>query len=138
MLQDISFISHCPPSVSASAPPFTVDNVMTAVQGVNWRTLGEALLPQSFVIDDAGECFGTNLDVIERQYESSDDRLHAVVTRWVQGCREDKELSWRRLILELDREMTGVSDSIRHFAEPLPGTSCASISVFTSCTVYTV
>ena len=119
MLQDISFISHCSPSLSTSAPPLTVDNVLTAVQGVHWRTLGEALLGSSRV------------DAIGLQHQSDDDRLHAVVGTWVHVWFFLKP-SWRRLILKLDgSNMTGVADTFRHYAEPVLGKSCDSISVST-------
>ena len=123
MLQDISFISHCSPSLSTSAPPLTVDNVLTAVQGVDWRTLGEVLLAEYYT-------FGTfrgaesKLREIEGQQQSDADRLHAVVTTWVHGGGLDKEPSWRGLIWNLDHiKMTIYADKIRHFAEPVLGMS---------------
>ena len=128
MLRDISFISHCPPSLSTSAPPLTVDNVLTAVQGVDWRTLGEMLFPE-YYDDDADELFYPKLDKIA---QSDDDRLHAVVETWVLGRGMDKEPSWRHLIWRLDhRNMTGVADNMRQYAEPVLGKSCDSISVST-------
>ena len=133
MVQDISFISHCSPSLSTSAPPLTVDNVLTAVQGVHWRTLGEVLLPVQII---GGDLYYHTLDKIEEQHLSSDDRLHAVVTTWVQGHGLDKEPSWRRLIWNLDHmKMTSYADNIRHFAEAVLGKSCDS-SYLHSCTVY--
>ena len=121
MLQDISFISHCSPSLSTSAPPLTVDNVLTAVQGVDWRTLGEELFPLQFI---GGKVSYPTLDKIGEQHLSSDDRLHAVVTTWIQGGGRDKEPSWRSLIWRLDRRnIASVADSIRHFAEPVLGKS---------------
>ena len=129
MLQDISFISHCSPSLSTSAPPLTVDNVLTAVQGVDWRTLGEKLLPSKLI---HWKVSYPTLDKIGEQHLSSDDRLHAVVTTWIQGGGSDEEPSWRSLIWRLDRgNMTSYADSIRHFAEPVLGKSCDSISVST-------
>ena len=127
MLQDISFISHCSPSLSTSAPPLTVDNVLTAVQGVDWWTLGERLLPLEFI---GLKVSYPTLEKIGEQHLSSDDRLHAVVTTWVQGGGLDKEPSWRRLIWNLDHiKMTIYADNIRHFAEPVLGKSCDSISI---------
>ena len=123
MLQDISFISHCSPSLSTSAPPLTVDNVLTAVQGVDWRKLGEALLPDSFTIDDAGEVV-SQLDILGQQYKSNDDQLHAVVETYVHRDGKDKEPSWKSLIWRLDGgNIARVADSIRHFAEPVLGKS---------------
>jgi len=140
VLQDINFISHCSPSLSTSAPPLTVDNVLTAVQGVDWKTLAVALLPQTFTIevDDAEEVVTSypELDRIQQQYKSSDDRLHALVKTYVQGDGWDKEPSWRSLIWRLDDgELARVADSIRHFAEPVLGKSCDSIilSTFLHC-----
>ena len=126
MLQDISFISHCSPSLSTSAPPLTVDNVLTAVQGVDWKTLGEALLLlPSFTFYDAGQVVRSYPEVDRMlQYKSSDDRIHAVVETYVQGDGRDKEPSWRSLICRLDGgELARVADSIRHFAEPVLGKS---------------
>ena len=129
MLQDISFISHCSPSLSTSAPPLTVDNVLTAVQEVDWRTLGEKLLPPEFI---GLKLSYHTLDKIGEQHLSSDERLHAVVTTWIQGGGSGKEPPWRRLIWTLDHiKMTSYADNIRHFAEPVLGKSCDSISVST-------
>jgi len=116
-----SCISHCSPSLSTSAPPLTVDNVLTAVHGVDWRTLGEVIL--HFVTLDAGEVV-SQLDLLGQQYKSNDDRLHAVVETYVQGGGKDEEPSWRSLIWRLDGEnIASVADSIRHFAEPVLGKS---------------
>ena len=133
MLQDISFISHCSPSLSTSAPPLTVDSVLTAVQGVHWRTLGEVLLAEYYtVLGYIPYGAESKLKVIEGQHQSDADRLHAVVTTWVQGGGLDKEPSWRRLIWTLDHiKMTSYADNIRHFAEPVLGKSCdSSLSTF--------
>ena len=68
------------------------------------------------------------LDEIERQHQSDEDRLCAVIEYWLQG---DEEPSWRRIILTLDgttETTAAVADGIRHFAEPLPGKSCNSIT----------
>jgi len=109
-----------------------VDSVLTAVQGVDWRTLGEVLLTYRFrdddtelpIFDDAGELVKSypELDRIGRQYESNDDRRHAVVETWVQGSWMDEEPSWRCLIWSLDGgNIARVADNIRHFAEPVLG-----------------
>ena len=108
-----------------------MDNVLTAVQGVEWRTLGGELLTReytgTFVLFN-----GSELKKIQNQHQSDTDRLHAVVNTWVQGSGVDKEPSWRRLLWTLDRiEMTSNADNIRHFAEPVLGKSCDSISVST-------
>ena len=129
MLQDIGFISHCSPSLSTSAPPLTVDSVLTAVQGVHWRTLGEVLLAKSCMFGTF-EGAESKLNKIQGQHQSDADRLHAVVNTWVQGHGYDKEPSWRRLIWILDFiKMTMCADKIRHFAEPVLGKPCDSISI---------
>ena len=75
------------------------------------------------------------LDEIERQHQSDDSRLRAVIEHWLQGEGWDKEPSWRALIRRLDsvNKTRAVADNIRHFAEPLPGKPCDSITY--SCTV---
>ena len=119
----------CSPSLSTSAPPLTVDTVLTAVQGVNWRTLGEKLLPV--------EIQGTRLiypkvDKIERLHQSDGDCLRAVVECWMQGEGKHEEPSWRRIIWELDdANETRTADNIRIFAESVQGKSYHSISVST-------
>ena len=130
MLQDISFISHCSPSLSTSAPPLTVDNVLTAVQGADWRTLGKGLLAKYMFGQPRGA--ESKLEEIQGKHQSDADRLHAVVNTWVQYGGLDKEPSWRRLIWTLDRtKMTICADKIRHFAELVLGKSCdSSLSTF--------
>ena len=59
---------------------------------------------------------------IEKQYQSNDDRLHAVVDRWLCGKGRDWEPSWRELIWVLDHaDENRVADNMRHFAEPVLG-----------------
>ena len=99
-----------------------MDTVLTAVQGVNYRTLGERLLYKEYSAE--GEEFYTKLDDIELLYQSHDDRLHAVIECWVQGDGKDKKPSWRRIIFALDgAEETRIANKIRHHAEPVPGKS---------------
>ena len=129
MLQNISFISHCSPSLSTSVPPLTADNVLTAVQGMHWRRLGEELLPGEII---QGTLYYPKVDEIQQQHLSDGDRLRAVVETWVQGGGIHKEPSWRGLIWALDYlNMTGVADTIRDLSEPVLGKSCDSISVST-------
>ena len=107
----VGFNSHCFPPLSTSAPPLTVDSVLAAVQGVKWRTVGEMLLVFAYKVDKIGQ-----------QYKSDDDRLHAVVTTWLQGDRKDVEPSWRLIIWRLDHaNQTKAADKIRDFAEPVLG-----------------
>ena len=67
---------------------------------------------------------------IERQHQSDDSRLRAVIECWLQGEGWDEEPSWRRIIWRLDsaNETRVAADNIRHFAESLPGKSCDSIT----------
>ena len=97
------------------------------MQGVAWRKLGEELIPA-----DYSSLFPTypKLNEIAQQHRSDDSRLRAVIECWLQGDGVDEEPSWRRITLALDHatETTAAADPIRHFAEPLPGESCDSIT----------
>ena len=111
----------CPPPSSlsfSSAPPLTVEAVLKYLPGVAWRPLGERFIPSGV------------FDEIERQHQSDDSRLHAVMECWLQGGGVGLEPSWRNIIWRLDEatETTAAADPIRHFAEPLPGESCDSIT----------
>ena len=98
--------------LSTLAPPLTVENILTAVQGIAWRSLGEWL----FVNKQR-----SYLDEIEGQYQSDDERLHALIDHWLQG-KGAEEPSWRALIINLDwAKETKIADTIRHFAEPFSG-----------------
>ena len=127
----ITLVSHCH-SPSTLAPPLTIENILTAVQGVAWRKLGEGLI---YGIYSSTVCLSgyPKLDEIERHHKSDDGRLCAVIECWLQGEGVDKEPSWRRIICVLDdaTETRAATDNIRHFAEPLPGESCDSITFFT-------
>ena len=115
---------HCIKFLSISAPPLTVDNVLDAVQGVHWKTLGEALLLS------VTQIFLDDKELLDKIKRSDDDRLHAVVKTWVQGDGVDKKTSWRHLVWRLDHgDMTESADKFRHFAELLLGKSCDSIRV---------
>ena len=105
------------PPLSTLAPPLTVKNILTSVQGVSWRSLGEKIIPARIY------------DEITSQHHSDDDCLHSVVQHFLHSDGVDKEPSWRRIIWALDHanETNTASDPIRHFAEPLPGKSCDSI-----------
>jgi len=108
-----------------------VDTVLTAVQGVNWRTLGERLLP-SEDDEESHQIIYPKVDEIEQLYQSDGDRLRAVIECWIQGDGKDKQPSWRWIIHHLDwADETRIADNIRHFAEPVSGKSCDSISVST-------
>ena len=118
------------PSLPTLAPPLTVENILTAVQGVAWRKLGEKLIGGHHNTESHQFDYH-KLDEIERQHQSDDSRLRAVIESWLQGDGKDKEPSWRRIILALDgaTETTATANTIRHFAEPLPGKSCDSILI---------
>ena len=122
----LRFVSHCP-LLSTLAPPLTVENIQTAVQGVAWRKLGKRLIPSDY---SSFPPTYPKLDEITQQHQSDDSRLHAVIECWLQGEGLDEEPSWRRIILALDgaTETSTAADHIRHFAEPLPGESCDSIT----------
>ena len=120
---NVLFVFHCSPSLSTSAPPLTVENVCEAVQGVEWTLLGER-----FILSDEYE------EIEELHDTSNENRLRAVVECWLGGSGETVRQgpSWRRLIWTLDDNgQTQVADKIRHFAEPVLGKSCDSISVST-------
>ena len=67
---------------------------------------------------------------IDRQHQSDDSCLRAVIECWLQGeGLYEEEPSWRRIIWALDHaNETRAADNTRHFAEPLPGKSCDSIT----------
>ena len=99
------------------APPLTLSNVLAHVQGVkNWRELGEWLLLCSPVSEE--------LNVIQRENTTDQDRLRAAVELWLKGERGGWPPSWRSLVYSLDwaGELT-VADPIRGFAEPPQGES---------------
>ena len=100
------------------------------MQGVAWRKLGERLIEYGDYNTESHQLDYPKLDEIERQHQSDDNRLHAVIECWLQGEGKDKEPSWRALIRRLDgaNETRAVADRIRHFAEPLPGKSCDSLT----------
>ena len=135
----ITFVLHChsfaPLPLSPwhfLAPPLTVENILTAVQGVAWRKLGECLIGDSEYNLESSQ-WSYPLDEIE-EHKSDDSRLHAVIERWVQGEGLDEEPSWRRIIWRLDdaTETSAAAETIRCFAEPLPGKSCDSTTLLYS------
>ena len=124
----ITFVSHCH-SPSTLAPPLTVENILSAVEGVAWRKLGERLTPGDYNLKSYQYDY-PKLDEIAQQHQSDDSRLRAVMECWLQGEGLGEEPSWRRIIWALDgaTETTAAADPIRHFAEPLPGESCDSLT----------
>ena len=100
-----------------------MDAILTAVQGANWRSLGENIFPRDLrTIGGETTLFCPKLYDVHR-FQPAENRLRAVVEYWVQGDGKWNEgLSWRRIIYELDRaNETGIADTIRHYAEPIPG-----------------
>ena len=97
------------------------------MKGVPWRKLGEELIYNVYNLESRQFDY-PKLDEIERQHQSGDSRLRAVVECWLQGGGKDKKPSWRALIWRLDKkkETRAAADTIHHFAEPLPGKSCDS------------
>ena len=115
-----------PPPFSTLVPPLTVENILAAVQGVAWRKLGEGLIHANY---KSLPPTYPKLDEVERQHQCDDSRLRAVIECWLQGGGVDEEPSWRALIRRLDdAKATRAADNIRHFAEPLPGNPCDSIT----------
>ena len=94
-----------------------------------WTVLGERL-----ILSD--KCY----EIEQLQDTSNEERLRAVVECWFDtGEAIGRKPSWRWIILALDRaHQTRVSDTIRHFGEPVLGKSCDSISVSTLFLVHVV
>ena len=68
------------------------------------------------------------LDEIEQQCQSDGERLHALIEHWLQG-EGDEEPSWRALIYNLDwAEESSIAGTIRHYAEPVSGELCDTIT----------
>ena len=107
-----------PPLSFFAAQTLTVEGVLKFLPGVAWRTLGERFIPIGV------------FDEIQRQHQSDDSRLRAVIECWLQGDGVDTEPSWRRIIWTLDgaNKTKAAPDTIRNFAEPLPGKSSQSIT----------
>ena len=99
------------------------------MQGVAWRKLGEELIHGDYNTE-SHQLEYPKVDEIERQHQSDDNRLLAVIECWLQGEGRDEEPSWRALIWRLDwgDATRAVADRVRHLAEPLPGKSCDSIT----------
>ena len=99
----------------AAPPKLTCENVMTAVEGVNWDTLGFML-----------HISLSKLKEIASLYSGGSQRCQVVIQYWL-GL--DPSPSWRRVITALDdigREGQKRADRIQSYAEPLTGTSSAS------------
>ena len=108
------YVLTIPPSTSA--PPLTVENVlkhMNVQEVKDWRKVGYWLLP-----GDPTE----QLNAIEREYSSNEDRMRAAVQQWLEGGGYPP--SWRWLAWSLDcAGDIEAADLIRGFTEPLSGES---------------
>ena len=88
-----------------------MENILTAVQGIAWRSLGKNLFSNKW----------SYLEEIEGQCQSDDERLHALIDHWLQG-EGAEEPSWRVLIINLDwAKESRIAKKIQHFAEPVSG-----------------
>ena len=103
-----------------AAPPLSMDEVLHAVKGVNWRRLGKELNIVEYVNFQTKR---TTLDGIHDAHESDEARLRAVVEEFL--TRTDTRRgrpSWRRVIWslycihEIDK-----AQQISSYAEPLQG-----------------
>ena len=89
------------------------------MQGVEWTFLALRLIPDS-----------KYREIKQLPDTSNENRLRLVVECWLGGGEVAGQApSWRRLILALDD--ASVPNNIRHYAEPVQGKSCDSISVST-------
>ena len=92
------------------------------MQVVAWKGLGRKLFSNN----------QSYLNEIEAQYQSDDERLHALIDHWLEG-EGLQQPSWRALIYNLDwAKEIEVADKIRHFAEPVSGESCDTIILLNS------
>ena len=123
------------------APPLTVDEVLKAVSGVNWRRLGKELLGENKIISVGrgirgfGDRFSqrTNLDIIHDEHDSDEARLRAVVEEFLPKQRilrrrildpqpRRKSASWNSVIWALYCiDEIGKAQQIRSYAEPKKG-----------------
>ena len=104
-----------------AAPPLSVDEVLQAVKGVNWRTLGEELVGEE---EEVGEGFYiSRLDRIHDAHESDEARLRAVVEEFLTETDTFRSgPSWRRVIRALyHADEIDKAQQISSYAEPLQG-----------------
>ena len=78
----------------------------------SWRSLGEEMGYNSWELDN-----------IQRQYVSDEDRLKAVVERFLKDVSHFQQPSWRAVIRSLYRANEfQLAEQIRSYAEPVQGT----------------
>ena len=95
-----------------------MDEVLKAVAGVNWRTLGKWLIGEEI---EPQIIRYTNLDRIRDKYKSDEARLRAVVEKFV--AKTDR--SWRRVVCALlYAKEIGRAQQISSYAEPPQGMYC--------------
>ena len=95
-----------------------MDEVLKAVNGVNWRRLGEELIGEEEE-DYIGVSDYINLDRIHDEHESDEARLRAVVEEFLTVHWRQ---SWRRVIWTLYRaDEIDKAQQIRSYAEPQQG-----------------
>ena len=110
MFQDPAFQL---PIILALGPPLTVDNAMTALEGVarKWRDVGEQLCIR-----------GNTMDVIALESTSDLQCLRGTLIYWL---IHDPLASWRRLIYRFDKshdaDLERIADDCRKFAEKISG-----------------
>ena len=110
--------------LSIVAPPLTMDEMLKAVSGVNWRKLGKELIELSYRINRRDPP-RTNLDRIHDEHKSDVARLRAVVEKFV-SIREFASIPstppWKSVIWALYRiDEIDKAQQIRSYAEPLRG-----------------
>ena len=114
------------------ALPLTVDEVLKAVSGVNYRRLGRELIEENYGglgISGFGDRVSerTNLDRIHDEHKSNVARLRAVVEEFLDTSisrfgRISKAPSWKSVIWALYRiDEIDKAQQIRSYAEPLEG-----------------
>ena len=114
--------------LSIVAPPLTVDEVLKAVSGVNWRRLGKELLREyDYGGFDDHVSRRTNLDIIHDKHKSDVACLRAVVEEFLDTGTSIvlfrlNPPSWKRVIWTLYRiDEIDKAQQIRSYAEPLEG-----------------
>ena len=106
-----------------AAPPLTLENVMSVVKRVRWRTLAKHLVYGYDKDDDEYRIINnsTDLDALQREHGSDEDCLKAVVSRFLLE-KVWYRASWREVIwsLYMANEIQ-LADQIRSYAERLEG-----------------
>ena len=114
------------------APPLTSDVLLPLLKGVkSWRKLAKELI-YAYDDDDDDEwvplpspplgCSWHNLDDLQRQCDTNEDCLKAVIEIFLQGRGQYKQPSWRPVLQSLyNANELQLAASIKSFAEPLQG-----------------